>query len=334
MADIQEWMSQRLKIISQSDFTHHLSHRTLRSKKNTQICQEFYSVPLASGCGTAILISPKNEATLTGEFGPLVILFHALGHDCTTPYLHWIYEFVDKGISVLTVDWDGHGIGASSMLDLQEATRSIPLILQRLYGEENGTGLNAKRNGPACFLMGHSFGASLALIAVTRQDVYKNIYGVIAVSPLLSLQSFFKTIKEFFGLLRPSVWFTDFANKFGFYGILGFFPPYCSFRRKKYPIRLKLDIDYLEQAREFVRETFENRRILRQVKTPVLWFHGLKDSLCPYYKACRFMLDIPSAFFSFSDDKRGHLRMIFSDKVMASSIKFIEKNTEYYSKRK
>ena len=331
MSSIPDWMSQRLKKISQQEFVHNVSHRESRSKKNFQIVQEYYSVPLASGCGTAILTAPKNE-TDEKSYGPLVILFHGLGQDCTSPFWHWIYEFAANGIAVLSIDWDGHGAGASSLLDVQEATRSIPLIIQRLYGEENGVGLNEKRSGPRCFLMGHSFGASLALIAVTREDVFKHIFGVIAVSPALCIQSFMSTSREVFSLLNPWAWFSDFANKLGFYGLWGLIPPYGSFKRKQYPLRVKLDIDHIEQAREFARETFENRRILKKVKTPVLWFHGMKDYVCPYYRACKLMLEIRTAFFSVCDDDRGHLRMIFSDQVMASSIKFINSNISFYNR--
>ncbi|MES2615841.1 MAG: alpha/beta hydrolase [Bdellovibrionota bacterium] len=331
MSSIPDWMSQRLKKISQHEFASHVSHRTLKSKKNEQIIQEYYSVPLALGCGTAILTAPKNE-NKDDNYGTLVIMLHGLGQDSTSPFWHWIYEFAANGIAVLSVDWDGHGAGSSSLLDIQEATRSVPLIIQRLYGEENGYGLNKKRSGPRCFLMGHSFGASLALIAATREDVFRHVFGVIAVSPVLSVQSFLSTSREVFSFLSPTAWISDFANKLGFYGLWGLFASYGSFKRKQYPLRMKLDIDYVEQAREFVRETFENRRILKKVRPPVLWFHGMKDSVCPYYHACQLMLEIPSAFFAFCDDSRGHIRTIFSDEVLSSTMKFIKNNSEYYER--
>lgn len=331
MSNIPNWISQRLKKISQKEFVNHASHRLSKSKKNFQFVQEYFSVPLASGCGTAILTASKNEV-VEGTYGPLVILFHGLGQDSTSPFWHWIYEFASNGIAVLSIDWDGHGAGASSLLDLQEATRSIPLIIQRLYGEESGVGLNEKRIGPRCFLMGYSFGASLALIAATREDVFKHVYGVIAVSPALSVQSFMIPSLEVLSLFNPQAWFSDFANKLGIYGLWGLIPSYGTFKRKQYPLRLKLNIDYIEQARQFTRETFENRRILKKVKTPVLWFHGLKDHVCPYYRACKLMLEIRTAFFSICDDDRGHLRMAYSDQVTSSSVKFIKNNMSIYNR--
>lgn len=330
MPNIKDWISERLKKITPEEFAQNVSHRVVHSKKNFPVVQEYYSVPLSSGCGTAILTTPKNE-TIDEAYGPLVILFHGLGQDCTSPLWHWMHEFALNGISVLSIDWDGHGASASHSLDVQEATRSIPLIIKRLYGEENGVGLHAKRKGPRCFLMGHSFGASLALIAVTREDVFKHVSGVIAVSPLIYIQSFLNISKEFLGFFSLSAWLSDFANKLGFYGLCGLLPTYGTFKRKQYPLRMKLDIDYVEQAREFVVETFENRGILKKVKTPVLWLHGMKDSVCPYYKACQLMLEIRSAFFNFCDNDRGHLRMIFSDAVTQSSIKFIASNQTYYN---
>ena len=329
MTNISHWINQRLQIITQQEFAQNVSHRISKSKKNIQIEQEYYSVPLAAGCGTALLTTPKQDSA-SDEFGPLVILFHALGSDSTTPFWHWIYEFAANGISVLSIDWDGHGAGSASLFDIQEATRSIPLIINRLYGEENGHGLNEKRKGPQCFLMGHSFGATLALISVTRKDIYKHISGVIAVSPLLSTQSFLTTSKEWFSFLKPSAWIYDFMNKMGLYGLRGLLPPSHFVKQRIYPLRKKLNINTLEQTKNFTNETFENRRILRKVKTPVIWFHGLKDNVCPYYQACQFMLEIKSAIFSFSDNKRGHFRMIYNDQVTSSTIKFIKNNHVFY----
>ena len=327
MSNMPDWISQRLKKISPDEF----AHRVPKSKKNISFIQEHYSIPLASGCGKAILIAPQNNLP-PDHFEPLIIFFHGLGQDGTSSFWHWIYEFVSRGVCVLSVDWDGHGAGGSSFLDLQEATRSIPILLQRLYGEENGSGLNEQRKGPRCFLMGYSFGASLALIAATRGDVFKHIFGVIAVSPVLSVQSFFRAFFEIFSLLSPFSLIYDFANKFSFYRLWGFMPSYSLLKKKKSPLKMKLNINYVEQTRNFVKETFENRQILKKVKTPVLWLHGKKDSVCPYYKACQLMLNIPSAFFSICDDERGHFRMIFSDHVTESSMNFIDNNFHYYKK--
>lgn len=329
MPNIQDWISQRLKKIPPGQFVNKVGHRVPKSKKSNQFQHEYYAVPLSAGCGTAILTVSK-ALLEASTFPPLVLFFHGLGQDSTSPYWHLIYDLAASGIAVLSIDWDGHGSGASSLLDLQEATRSIPLLIQRLYGEQHGVGLNAEREGPRCYLMGHSFGASLSLIAVTRDDVQQHVYGVIAVSPTLSIQSFFGIVKESIAFLKPSAWFSDFANKLGLYGMMGLIPSFGTFKRKQHPLRMKLDIDYVEQARQFVYETFENRRILKKVKTPVLWFHGQKDTVCPYYQACQLMLEMKSAFFSVCDDDRGHLRMIFSDKVTSSSIKFIRNNSEFY----
>jgi alpha-beta hydrolase superfamily lysophospholipase len=332
MPNILDWVGERLKKISQTEFTNNVSHRWPKLKKNFQLVQEYYSVPLASGCGTAVLTVATADKQST-EFKPLIILFHALGQDSVSPFWHWINELASNGIAVLSVDWDGHGAGSYSLLDLQEATRSIPLIIQRLYGEDGGTGLNAPRNGPKCFLMGYSFGASLSLIASTREDIKKHIYGIIAVSPVLQVQSFMNKLKEVRSFFTPRAWFSDFANKFFYYGIWGLLPAYGSFKRKYFPIRLKLDIDYTQQAREFVHETFENRKILKKVNAPVLWIHGFNDHVSSYSKTSKLMMEIRSAFFTVCDESRGHLRMVFNDKIINYSIKFINNNEKYYLKK-
>jgi alpha-beta hydrolase superfamily lysophospholipase len=320
MYAIETWISGRLNKINLAKFEG--SGRRHFSLGNLQdVSVSFYEVPLSSGPGTAFLSVPRGVESAQKS---LVILMHGLGDDCSYPMLHWIRFLNANGMSVLSFDWDGHGVDGSSILDFQQATRSLPLLIYRLFGDETRTGLSAKRTGPSCFLMGHSMGASYALIAATRQDVAKNIAGVIVVSPALSINSYTKAAGELWNYLYPSAWLKDFLNKFSYYGLDGFFPATGSFKRKSFPLRMRTTIGYVDQARNFVNETFVKRRILRDVRVPVLWMHGMKDRIAPYSQVASLMIEIPSAFFAHNDEKRGHLRMAFSDQIPKYCSSFIK----------
>ena len=169
MYAIETWISGRLNKINLSKFEGHgRRHFSLNNLQDVSI--SYFEVPLSTGSGTAFLSVPKGIESAQKS---LVILVHGLGDDCSYPLLHWIRFLNANGMSVLSFDWDGHGVDGSSILDFQQATRSIPLIIYRLFGDEERTGLSAKRIGPSCFLMGHSMGAAYALIAATRHDVAK-----------------------------------------------------------------------------------------------------------------------------------------------------------------
>lgn len=319
-ADIRQWIGQRLKKLDPQKLkTNHL-HKCLRTKKDQELAVDFFSVPLASGVGVAQLSTPTSHAL---AHKVLVLLFHGLGNDRNYPLVHLIRVLNASGFSVLSVDWDGHGMGGHSTLDFQDATRSIPLILQRLYGDEDQGGLGQRRVGPACFLMGHSMGGSLALIASAREDVAQMVQGVIVISPSVSIAPTVRFISDVKNYLSLKSWSYDLTNKISYYGIYGLLFALGSAKRRLFPLRMKLSINYIEQARRFVYETFEKRRLLQQVKTPVLWFHGMKDGVVPFENAAALMMEIRSAFFSYHDVERGHLRLSFSDQIPKYSAWFI-----------
>lgn len=318
--DIRQWLSERLAPIDEASFAP-LPHRRCPESVKRALDVHHFQVPLASGIGASLLARPKDEGARRDV---LVILFHGMGDDCTYPHWHWIESMVQRGLSVLSVDWDGHGVTGGSLLDMQSASRSFMLIIQKIYGEQGASDLGKVRPGPHLFLMGHSAGGALALLSVTRPEVTSLVKGVIAVSPAVVVASDSETKREALCYLRPSAWLKDLLGRVPHYGVMGLVPAVGKFRRKSFPIRLRVGIPYAEQLRTFVRETFEARRVLRDVAVPVLWLHGSRDRVVPYERAARIMSDIPSAMFCHLDDKRGHLRMVFSHEIPAYAARFIE----------
>jgi alpha-beta hydrolase superfamily lysophospholipase len=320
MQDVAHWLSERLMSLPEAEFAK-APHR-----KVPDICRKvadfsYYSIPLSNGVGTSVLAAPREPRP-----GPavMVILSHALGFDSTYPYWHWIEALNSKGLYVLSVDWDGHGVGNGSSLDLQAASRSIPLLLQRLYGDLGNSGMSGGRSGPLCYLMGHAAGGAYGLLAASRVDCARLVSGVIAISPTVNTHQDGELKLERWEGMNPVAWLKDFVTQVPFYGVAGVIPPTAKRQKRMFPLRLRFGIDREVQLARFVSETFVARRILRNVQTPVLWIHGAKDKRVPLERALSLMMEIPSALFTHVDEHRGHTRLMFSNDVPAYAAKFID----------
>ena len=320
MLDVASWLEERLMTINEAHFVR-APHRRV-----PEVCRKiaefnYYSIPLANGTGGGVLASPlqKREGVQV-----LVILLHNLGFDATYPYWHWIEALNAQGIHVLSVDWDGHGFTGGSALDLQSATRSVPLLLQRLYGTTGEAALKGKRPGPACYLMGCASGAAYGLLAASRKDCAELLSGVIAVSPTVNTGSDGTFKKERGTVLSPAAWLKDLLTVVPFYGLTGVVPMSQKRQSKVFPLRLRIGIDWERQLADFVSETFAKRKVLRNVHTPVLWFRGAKDKRVPMERARPLMLEIPAALFTHVDEHRTHTRMMYSSEVPKYAAKFID----------
>jgi pimeloyl-ACP methyl ester carboxylesterase len=283
-----------------------------------------FTVPLAAGTGAAVLVEPRPPADGSGSsvsssrasgrktWRPLVILIHGLGDDCTFPHWHWMDLLLQQELAVLSVDWDGHGPGGGSHLDFQGATRSLPLLLQKLFGQPGQGLLPESHEGPPVFLMGHSTGAALALICASRPDAARHVEGVVAVSPTVCAAQADYRRAERLTFASPGAWMSDFAGRVPYYGVRAMLPRPGGRRHEAFPVRVRVGLSAAEQLQAFLRETFEERRILRKVNVPVLWLHGARDRFVPLSRAQPLMDEIPGALFSHVDRARGHVRMAFS----------------------
>ena len=168
MGSVAHWVSERLRRINQEEFTSTIL-RKYPSKRLKGYEVHYFSVPLASGLGQSVLIE-SGEDTGALKTKDLVLMCHGLGHDATDILWPLVEAFVKEGFSVLSFDFDGHGMNHVTHLDFQETSRSLSLILQRLYGSKNGEGIGAVRSGPSCYFFGHGMGASYAMIAAARSD--------------------------------------------------------------------------------------------------------------------------------------------------------------------
>lgn len=320
-------LAQRLPRLEEARFAV-VPHRRLPEALRKRAEVHYFNVPLSAGAGAAVLVEPKggdesSPGHAPAQLRPLVILLHGLGDDCTFPHWHWMDLLLQEGLAVLSVDWDGHGPSGASPLDFQGATRSLPLLLQKLFGA-SGVGLMPEvHEGPPVFLMGHSMGAAFALICASRPDVARHVSGVVAVSPAICAQVADYRRAERFAFASPGNWLSDFLGRVPHYGVRAMLPRPGGRRHEAFPVRAKVGLSLSEQLHAFLRETFEERRVLRKVHVPVLWLHGAKDQFVPLAKAQALLAEIPSALFSHVDRSRGHVRMAFSQCAPQYAARFI-----------
>lgn len=307
MLQVGQWIESRLARMEATHFGQ-ASHRKTPDSCAQIANIEYFLVPLASGMGTSVFASPKDSIYSKGV---LLVLLHGLGDDCTFPFWHWIEQFVKEGFSVLSYDWDGHGSHNSSFLDFQVSTRSVHLLLQKLYGTNSEFPLERKDN-PPCYLVGFSEGGALALLAASFPDLQPVLNGVAVISPTITMAQPKNPRKELLQYVFPTRWSFKPIAQVGFQTV---WKTFFSHKKEEFPLRLKTGINSEVQMRQFAEETFEKRRVLKNVRVPVLWMHGEKDTIVPIERAEKLMLEMPTALFSHFDSYRGHVRMALSKRI-------------------
>lgn len=296
MLTMEKWLEERLSPFEPSKAAESQMARLVDPVKE-QVSARWFSVPLASGVGKAVFFHPTNKAK---ERKSLVILLHALGRVSMVSEWQWVQALVAKGVPVLAVEWDGHGTG-SLLWDVAQVTRSVPLILHKLYATGGNPLLSRQEECPKCFLMGNSFGATLALLAAARPEMPSVVRGVVAISPMVALagsRADGAPRKRFRGggkALRDSLF------------------------------SMGIGVDPFDQVRAFLRESLDAKNLLQEIRVPVLWMHGARDSLVPVDLAMGRMGRISSALFAHIDESRGHKLMNASPEIANYAAKFIER---------
>jgi pimeloyl-ACP methyl ester carboxylesterase len=291
MLTVEKWLEGRLVSATPPKA---LSARLARLAEVSRLSVQarWFSVPLASGIGVAALLTPASASTSRRA---LVILLNSYGPGGMASEWPWISSLLAKGLSVLSVELDGHGEGAS-LWDAAASSRSIPLLLHKLYSDSASAFLVRSDDLPRCFLMGNSLAGTMALVAATRAEVASVVSGVVVVSPMVALPRSrgSKTLKA--GKTIPRA--------------LGF--------------RKRVGVDPVDQVRAFLAENVERQGLFKKVRVPVLWMHGARDRLVPVEKAMPIMTSIPAALFSHIDEKRGHSLMKASAEISNYAANFIE----------
>jgi alpha-beta hydrolase superfamily lysophospholipase len=145
-------------------------------------------------------------------------------------------ELARQGVTALSIDWDGHGAGGSSLLD-------YPLLGESL--ERALAAIAAETAYAPIALIGHSTGALVAALYRER-ELRRESQGsppplarrYFLVSPALGLAPASGRARELLHLLDPSFVLGSFPEAVRTYGPRGALPAVGRFRRAEFPVRL------------------------------------------------------------------------------------------------
>lgn len=187
-----------------------------------------------------------------GEVGCL--LLH--GFTATPHAMRWMGEFLaERGLTVMGVRLHGHGTTLADLRrsrwkdwlsSLEDGWNQLKDITERVY------------------LIGHSTGGTLALLASTQLEVA----GVIAIAALMEIPRIPKILKP---LLWPMSYLKPYLNKGkGRWHDPSMADQYISY--PAYPVRTMIELDRL---------LTRLNQVIPEIKTPVLLIHSRNDDFIP-----------------------------------------------------
>ena len=305
--DARGWVERRFARCAPDTFDP-FGHRQLPGALAGEITTTSFHVPLAGGDGTAVLSVPVN-----GPVGGIVMLLHGMGDDAVYPHWHWFTALAREGLAVFSVDWDGHGAGATSRLRFGD----VPAGLARLFVRLSSPGDDADRaasRGVRFVLGGHSMGGTMALhaLAMLPDDVCD---AAAVMSPALQVATGIGGAGELIGYLNPMSWRRDLWAARHDYGMRGLVPAFGPFGRRQFPVRLAEAGHYVRQLEHFVTTT-DHAAAFGAVTTPVVWYHGERDRLVSSEAVAPIMANLPVVVRRLVP-RRGHLGMVMSARVAA-----------------
>jgi pimeloyl-ACP methyl ester carboxylesterase len=269
-----------------------------------------FHVPVGSGVSRGLLLYPKNR-----EPSQLVVFSHTLFQPLTFPNWMFFKSLLAGGSAVFAVELDGHGTSDAGHFDFQQASRSLPLVLSKLY---------SRLPNLPFILCGQSVGAIYSLLYAARQEAPGLIKALVVLSPALTAQNF-KSVqkKSALAYLHPSSvrYFWSQAPYYGWKVALNLFRNQFSPRT---PVRLHLQLHPFEQLNAFTQEFLAQRQILAQIKIPTLWIHGRKDMFVPFEMAERYMRQIQAPLFCHVESNKDHLDVLVSQRVSDYVCSFLQ----------
>ena len=308
MTLLTEWVGRRFKLSTLEEFGHKSQRKTPTKIKNFNTIT-YYNLLVSTGLSKAVLFEPKKNSQNT-----LVIFVHDFGHDATYLFWKWIKQFTESGISVLCFDWDGHGNSSKSELDLQQATRTLPLIVQRLYGDrQNLNSFQKDPDEPRCYLLGYALGGIYSLIAGSHDYLSKVLDGIVSICPILSksyYQDHLFSRRKFF------------SNPLSYFKLRKYYQHLSKYKthqlashKRRLPVRMSISVNHMKQLHQFIKEVIEKRKILNYVKVPTLYISNSEISQDMHSASISFLQNFPSSLFVYQNGHK-HLIEILNDELI------------------
>jgi pimeloyl-ACP methyl ester carboxylesterase len=182
----------------------------------------------AGGEATGWLFSPRGAPR--GAPRARLIYAHGTGNDALYPQVELVRRLTEAQVEVVLFDLDGHGRGASTVLEAAGASDAFADAAAAAPPSEIGVPL---------YLGGQSLGGALALKASMTIASVRGVVGISAPSRLGLTEEgrptppFLPLAYEATSVLRPAVW-----GQLAHYGPWGIWPALGALKRDAYPIRL------------------------------------------------------------------------------------------------
>ena len=156
----------------------------------------------------------------------LTVLFHGTGNDLLFTWQGLIEMLLHQGRSVLTFDLDGHGMGSTTYFSREDFPSAADDLARFLQERQ----LNLR----PYHMIGYSLGASLLLSGVASKAFQPSKTVLIALPRRVNISWRF-AVNEFLGLVSVA-----FVRQWCRYGWRETFPAVGPFRRRSFPVRLRL----------------------------------------------------------------------------------------------
>ncbi len=231
-------------------------------------------LPAAQGVTTGVFFFPKESANPPREVQAgkpkLVVMMAGLGQRGVEGLWLWILHALRQGFAVLVVLLDGHSRQAGTLFDPRLATRTLPLVLQRLAR------LAVTHDS---FVVGHGFGATMTLLACCREDSRHGLKAAACLAPWLEWNGCLESQGGLPPLAKPVVLFRDSLQLTRFYGPTGLTRLWRGDQTRDLRKRLFVRTTLESQLATFFQENIRISEVFAQAQVPLLVVlpgHGVK----------------------------------------------------------
>lgn len=293
-----------------------------------------YLLPASLGLTLGTLFAPKRvdaghgqsrtgpmSDEQTGESGGrrsngrrgVVVMMHGLTHEPVSSLWPWIHGFLKSGQHVFVLGLDGHTKpDALSTLDLRQASRTLPLFLQKLTSGGSGQSLSAEKIPFRLYLFGHALGGTYVLLAAARKEFQDLISGVMCVSPTLNAEGAADLSRTRSSLLHPVTYFRDSIQIMPYYGALSWRK--LLGRGETLSLKGKFALAHAmeSQLNVFLKECLASEQTLTGVHAPVFWLQADKPKEPLPIFVRHLMSQIKGPLVRYSDHVRNSLGIQFS----------------------
>lgn len=238
-------------------------HRIPDSVAHHLATRDVVFLPSGQGLTVGVLLLPRTEAGQEGapRQAQMVLLLSALGQNALSSNWLWVQQALARGMAVLAIALDGHSASAQALFDPRLATRTLPLVIDRLF---------RLPSVPVLHVIGHGFGATLAWLAACRPDAALRLRSVACLSPWCVWQGRLESESEWPPVGQPLRFCRDGLRLARLYGPLGVARMWRGDSVKTLRRKLFAGTSLEAQMAVFLQESIRVSDLLTRAEVPVL----------------------------------------------------------------